>query len=213
MKNKFQEIPENKRSISKRKQAHGIGINDSDYVISATVNGKRVVCPFYLKWNSMLQRCYSEDFQNKNPTYIDCTVCDEWLTFSNFRLWMEKKHWEGNHLDKDIIKTGNKIYSPDTCIFVTPQINALINDSAASRGVYPQGVCLHKPLNKFIAECNVNGKRQYLGLSNTAEEAGKVYKVFKSKLIRSVAEKQHEPLRGYLIRIAGEFNHNQTLEK
>ena len=73
------------------------------------------------------------------------------------------------------------------------------------RGAYPQGVCLNKPLNKFIAECNVNGKRQYLGLSNTAEEAGKVYKVFKSKLIRSVAEKQSEPLRGYLTRIAGEF--------
>ena len=40
----------------------------------------------YQKWYGMLRRCYDEDFhKTKNgKNYIGCTVCDRWLTLSNF---------------------------------------------------------------------------------------------------------------------------------
>jgi len=40
---------------------------------------------------------------------------------------MERQDWEGKHLDKDILIPGNKIYSPDRCIFVSSLINLLID--------------------------------------------------------------------------------------
>ena len=84
----------------------GVGINDSDYEVYKyeTINGKRKAtwkCPYYERWVSMLRRCYSPRSLEKYPTYKGCTVCEEWLTFSTFKKWMENQEWEDRHLDKD----------------------------------------------------------------------------------------------------------------
>ncbi len=83
----------------------------------------------YRKWSGMLERCYSDKYHQKKPTYKDCTVCEEWHNFQNFAKWIQDKidsgeYQEGYHLDKDIKINGNKIYSPDTCMFVSPSINS-----------------------------------------------------------------------------------------
>ena len=51
------------------------------------------------------------------------------------------------------------------------------------------GVCFHKRVGKFIAQCTVNGKQQHLGLFNTPEEAFAVYKPFKENLCKQLALK------------------------
>ena len=204
--NQFIEVLASKRSISKRKLNQGVGVNDADYQISSAVNGKRVTCPFYRKWADMLKRCYSDRYLKTHPTYAECKCCSEWLTFSAFKSWMKSQDWQGKQLDKDIKYTGNKIYSPDTCIFVTDKINLLLNSNLADRGRWPRGVCLNNQSNKFHATCKVNGKNKHLGMFLTPEEASVAYREFKSALIMSVAESQGQPLRGYLIRISKEFN-------
>jgi len=196
----FKEILASKRSISMRTLILGVGINDVNYMTQPTISGKQVICPFYRKWHSMLVRCYDTNLHKDRPTYADCTTCDEWLIFSNFRGWMTKQDWTGKDLDKDLKYSGNKIYSPETCIFVSPKINSLICDSAAARGDYPQGVYYDKNSSKFKAQCNVGGKQKHLGLFVTPSEASVAYSDFKSKLILSVANKQGEPLKGYLNR-------------
>ena len=78
------------------------------------------MCPYYMKWHGMLQRCHSVAYikKKKNPTYKDCWACDEWLLFSNFKAWMRAQEWEGKHIDKDLLITGNKKkYSPETSYF------------------------------------------------------------------------------------------------
>lgn len=35
----------------------------------------------YYNWSNMLQRCYDPYFINKNTTYINCYVCEEWHNF------------------------------------------------------------------------------------------------------------------------------------
>lgn len=107
---------------------------------------------------------------------------------------------KGKELDKDILFIGNKIYSPETCIFVTPQINSLLGDCAASRGTNPQGVC--RVNNRFQARCAVEGEKQNIGCYATAEEARIAYKVYKSNHIRTVALEQEEPLRSALMKHA-----------
>lgn len=112
----------------------GVGINDADYVFqkweTIIVNGKRKQkliweCDFYRTWKSMLARCYSIKTQERQPTYKGCSVSDEWLTFSVFKNWMEKQDWEDKQLDKDLLFEGNKVYSSETCVFVTRMVSTL----------------------------------------------------------------------------------------
>lgn len=137
----------------KNKLVQGVGINDADYVVRTMINGKRVMCHFYKVWQGMLRRCYDTKYQDNQPTYVDCTVCEEWLTFSNFRKWMEQQDWQGKYLDKDLLVRSNKIYSPTTCVFVDRMTNNFIIDGGAARGEWPIGVTFIKQHGKFQAKC------------------------------------------------------------
>lgn len=126
----------------------------------------------YKVWRCMLQRCYDASCQAKHPTYIGCSVCDEWHLFSVFKEWYDANSVDGWQLDKDLLFVGNKVYSPDTCIFVPNRINSLMNNVAASRGEYPIGVCLKKSSGKFGASISsADGKRVHLGYFSSPEAA------------------------------------------
>jgi len=131
----------------------------------------------------MIERCYSLKFHIKHPTYKDAIVHKEWHSFMNFREWMASQDWKDKELDKDILFPGNKLYSKDTCVFVDENINTLLLDCGASRGKYPIGVCLNKQSAKYESQVSVDGEKKHLGLFNTIEEASKVYRITKSKII------------------------------
>lgn len=149
------------------KTYYGVAINDAGYSLTRKVDsGVTLVCPFYRVWMSMVVRCYSKKHQEKAVTYAGCTVCDEWLTFSNFKAWMEKQDWQGKELDKDIIKQGNKIYCPEFCSFVTKGTNLFISDNKSNRGKYKIGVSFHKQTGKLRATCRnpFTDRCEHLGL-------------------------------------------------
>ena len=82
----------------------------------------------YETWRSMLRRCYCKKILEKNPTYKDVVVCEEWHNFQVFGKWYDdnwKTYMVGWELDKDILEKGNKTYSPETCCFVPRVINSL----------------------------------------------------------------------------------------
>ena len=182
----FIELPVNNRS-NMRRSVFGVGINDANYLVKPVVDGNQVVCPYYARWKEILHRCYSEKVHLLFPTYEGCTVCEEWLSFSNFKLWMQNQDWKGNHLDKDILVQGNKEYSPSTCLFVAPPINSLLLDRKSERGQYPQGVSFYKRTRKYRARVRFNGKLKHIGYFNTADEAFEAYKIEKYKIIKLVA--------------------------
>lgn len=183
----FIEIPASLHSLAMRKPLQGVGINDADYITQPRISGKNLVCPYYRAWRDMIARSYSAKLQEKQQTYIGCSVSREWLTFSNFREWMQGQDWKGKELDKDILIPGNKIYGPNTCIFVSSQINTLLNDNSSIRGKYPQGVCWHKRDQQYNARCKVNGKKKWIGYFATITEAECAYLLFKSNLIKKTA--------------------------
>lgn len=175
----------------------GIAINDADYVtqVERTVNGDRTnikICPFYSKWAKMIVRVYSKRYKEKRPSYQEATVCEDWLTFSIFKAWMQTQNWQGNQLDKDLLVQGNKHYSPETCIFVTQEVNSFIIESTAARGDLPIGVSIKD--GKFSAQItnrrNSERKRRHLGLFNTPEEAHNAWLKAKLDLARKLAAKQ-----------------------
>ena len=150
---------------------YGIGVNDADYVVWSIINGRRVRCPANSSWMRMLTRCYSAKFHHRSPTYIGVKVCDEWLSFMAFRKWWVENQVDGWHMDKDVL-SDDRIYSPDTCIFVPAWLNTFTIDSWAARGEWPIGVCFDRRRRKFGSRCrHPFGKREHLGYFSTPEEA------------------------------------------
>lgn len=192
--------------MKQRKLVCGVGINDADYLVKIdktvgyTEEGKAIrkcvwFCPFYQKWSDMLKRCYSERIQNKYPTYRGCSVTEEWLKFMTFREWMVEQDWEGNCLDKDLLFKGNKLYSPETCIFVPAIVNRFLTECTSVRGEWPIGVYFHKLTGKFKAQCQEFQTRKNisLGLFNDPESAHKEWLKFKKKQAKLLADQQKDP--------------------
>lgn len=182
--------------MSRSKLIFGIGINDADYRVKIfkLIDGKRFSweCPFYKKWANMMQRCYYEPYKLRYPSYEGCQTVPEWHYFMTFRDWMENQDWEGKHLDKDILFPGNKMYGPDTCVFVDPRVNTFLTDNAVSRGEWPIGVCFDKMSGKFKASCwsVETGKCKHIGLYRTAQEGHEAWFAFKAEQAKILASQQ-----------------------
>lgn len=164
------------QDIRNRHFVYGVGINDVD-------EKTRTTC--YRIWKSILGRCYSKHCQTKNPTYKGCSVCPEWLKYSNFKTWFDNNYIAGYDIDKDILYRGNKEYSPLKCRFVPHEINSLLLNCKKNRGKYPLGVC--KIGNFFYANMRKYGEYVKVGKYDNPEEAFNAYKQSKESYIKEVA--------------------------
>lgn len=193
----------NIKDPSIRGKIYGVGICDVNYNISRTeeVNGKRKVmwiCPYYKKWSGILERCYSEAFHKKHPTYKDCTICEEWKYLSNFIKWVDSqpnRDWQNCSPDKDLLIVGNKIYSPETTVFVSKEVNCFLVDSKIRRGdtmiwshVTPCG-------KKWRSQCsdNFTKSKGYIGVFDTEMEAHLAGKAKKHEYACQLADLQDDP--------------------
>ena len=184
----------------KNRMVKGVAINDADYAVQKkemTVDefGKKRLklvwcCPFYRRWSLMLERCYSVNPNNKRKSYKGCTVCEEWLIFSNFKAWMETQDWEGKCLDKDLLVSGNRTYSPETCIFISRELNSFLTDRASLRGRWPLGVDIRKNTGKFRASCSnpFTLKQEHLGVFDSPEDAHNAWLSRKREFAKVLAE-------------------------
>jgi hypothetical protein len=172
--------------MSKKKGiVYGVGINDADYVVSD--------CLYYRKWKQMMRRCYSSNYHITNPSYVGCSVCEEWYRFSNFKSWMVKQDWEEKELDKDILFPGNKVYSLDTCVFIDKKVNELFSKKNRN-GVRSVVYC--ERLKKYIVRGSTiidsEKKSRYYGCYSTLEEAKKVSDKVRKDYVMSVANEQKD---------------------
>ena len=157
-------------------------------------NGKNTKC--YKTWHNMLNRCYDEKFHEKYPTYIGCEVDKNWHNFQNFAEWYYNNYYEieGGKmcLDKDILYKHNKVYSPKTCIFVPQTINSLFVKRDNDRGESVIGASLKN--GRYRVQCwsfdpeTGKSKQEYFGYYDSQEKAFEIYKYYKEKNIKQVAD-------------------------
>ena len=185
--------------LRNRSLKFGVGINDADYPVNPVVNGKRKICPFYNVWSNMIRRCYMDD-KNRRPVetpYIGCSVVDEWHKFSNFKRWMEKQDWKNNQLDKDLKVPGNKVYGPDTCIFIPKSINTLISEGRHSEFNLKKGLTIDH--GKIRARIRKYGKLHQIGNFDNEDDAHQAWLVERKKYIIEVAENSRPDIQKLLL--------------
>ena len=153
------------------------------------INGKHTIQ--YNSWKAMHQRCNDSNLHLKHPSYKDCYICDEWLDFQNFAKWFDENYIEGYQLDKDLLTTGNKVYSPATCCFIPQEINLSIIKPYVSRDL-PLGVYKHH--YKFVTHIKENKVSKYIGIFNSIEEASDCYVKEKQKQLKELAQKYKDTI-------------------
>ena len=168
---------------------HSVGVLGNKY--PSEVN--RVKTKEYVLWTHMLQRCYSDSYKKKYPTYEGCEVSENFKSYEYFYEWCHKQIGftdEGWHLDKDLLIKGNKVYSENTCVFMPAEINSLLVKSDKKRGKHLIGVYWCKKGKAFKAQVSRNkGMQEHLGYFKTEIEAFHAYKQAKETFIKEQAEK------------------------
>ena len=135
----------------------------------------------YQTWNSMLSRCYNPNNKSHQKTYNNCKVCEEWLTFSNFKKWFNEFYIDGYSLDKDLLIKYNRIYSPETCCFLPSEINTALITKQNKKSNLPTGVSRDKH-RTFQVHIKKYGKQKRIGTRYfTLSSAVNAYKKAKEK--------------------------------
>lgn len=176
------------------KSVHGVGIYNKN-LKTADKNGK--ILKSYTSWSHMLRRCYDPKYHIKEPTYKDCTVCDEWIYYENFKQWYDDNFYTIQDstmcLDKDILIKGNKIYSPETCVFVNQNINNIFTKNDSIRSNLPIGVTLDN--GRYRARVSNGSKKEiFLGMFDNEYDAFYAYKKAKEEIIKQVADEYKDKI-------------------
>jgi len=97
---------------TRNKLVCGIGINDAWYITERKVDGINTKCPYSVKWKSLMNSVANSMRKTDRPAEDFITL--DWLTFSNFRRWMETQEFANHRLS---VSTGCT-YSPENCGFI-----------------------------------------------------------------------------------------------
>lgn len=161
------------------------------------------------RWYSIFRRIYLEPHKAGNKSYAGASVCEEWQNFQNFAAWMEDQGIEDYswHLDKDLLVKGNKIYSPETCVFLPMEVNVFFTRRKSLRGDAPIGCSKRK--DRYLVQWTRGSVAQYEGSFATPEEAFACYKAAKESYAHELANKwrnkidprAYEALMNYTVEI------------
>ena len=155
---------------------------------TSQINGK--LWKGYDVWHSFLRRSYWKGYHASEKSYKDVTVCDEWHNFQNFAEWFEenyKDYMQGWDLDKDIICSDCKIYSPQTCTFVPIEVNKFFIKPRGKNTDLPLGVNMNG--TGFKAEINAGDKNTIGKTFKSLSDAKVFYKTEKEKYAKFLAKK------------------------
>lgn len=147
----------------------------------------------------MINRVYGK---HKDRVYSGISIHKEWRYLSKFIEWVDSqpnKDWQNCDLDKDILVFGNKHYSPETCVFITSELNVFATERSSDRGEYLIGVDYVRKSGKYRAQCSnpwgrtKSERRGRIGLFPTEEDAHFAWKAKKHEYSCKWADLQSDP--------------------
>jgi len=164
-----------------------IGVPNLPYPISSTKE--------YKLWFSMIERCYNTKCKSyKTYGNLNCEVALRWRCLEYFvddlPLLPGYENWRldssNYQLDKDYLSKDNKLYSQETCMFISRVDNsreATIRNCDHKTSKY---IGVHKTKSgKYRATISLNGKTINIGTFDSEEAAAFMYDRYCSYLGRS----------------------------
>ena len=127
----------------------------------------------YSLWTNIVQR-------HKSLGYHDVKVCEEWRESWVFLQWYARNYVEGYELDKDLKVPGNRLYSPDTCLFIPRTLNRKLVNLGKS------GVYLHA-MGWRAQGLKLSGKRGVIKQSQVYEDCLEAYRENKNRFMDQLA--------------------------
>ncbi len=175
--------------------------------LTTELNGSRKP---YSVWKNMIYRCYSKS-DDKYRFYggNGVTVSDDWHCYDNFRRDIE--HLEGFdeflfyenklELDKDLLSEENKIYSKETCRWVSREDNM----SLVKKGKYqPQLVNV-----KLVALSPNDDLFCIINIPLFADEMG----LNKSAIYQTLYDYGNKTHKGWCFKKVTDFNNVNTINR
>ena len=128
----------------------------------------------YDSWHNMIIRCYNKKVKEKYPTYENCYSVDSWHCYQTYADFYESCPYrkDGWNLDKDLLVPGNKVYSPETCVYLPPSINNKLFYCSTRNQFGLRGVWYDEECSKWRAIVAPSiDKRTIIGYFDSKEEA------------------------------------------
>lgn len=155
------------------------------------------------RYTKMLERCKEGGREQRlHPSYVGTT--NGFRDFQEFVEWSMAEYGYNvrepykdkeryYNLEKDILSSGAKVYSPDTCLFVPITINNFLCLKGADRGKYPIGCWFNKRSNAFESGCTMGtGRQEFLGFYDNPMDAHAAWQKAKVAHGRSLCDKYRE---------------------
>jgi len=166
---------------------YGVAEFDGDYNPRPYVDGVRQTCSIFRTWVNMLRRV----FRRSDASYIDASICEEWLKFSNFSAWMKSQDWQGKHLDKDVLLPGNSRYAPELCAFVDRQVNNALTHTKSTSSIAP-GIDYARDGKSYQVRVSDCGKRKQVGTFKKLDDAKSAYAHAKAEILIKMANAEKD---------------------
>ena len=134
-----------------------------------------------------------------NPSYRNVELCEEWRDIDVFAEWFKEQDrlgffQKGWHIDKDLLSPkGKKIYSPETCVFLPPELNlAITNQAEVKDNPFYLGKEVTYNYDYGYYYVKTHG---YLGNFDTKEKASAAYREYRINKVQQLANfyKEHMP--------------------
>lgn len=130
--------------------------------------------PTYSNWDCMIQRCTNSN--HKNYSYYGgsgVTICDRWMTFTNFLEDMGERPAPDMTVDRI---NGSKIYNKENCRWASKKVQSTNQKKRRNMTSKYKGVSFDKLTGKWRASIRIDGFNKRIGRYKTEEEAFDVYK-------------------------------------
>lgn len=156
-----------------------------EWVQRAYINDKYVWTTSGVLWNNVKERCtIGGSTQMREQTYVGCT--HTFRDFQDFTNWHVEQigYGLGYQLDADILNTGQKVYSKNTCLLIPPALNKFLQTYEGKRGIWPQGVYLHYTKRHVVARISTRESGdKHLGVFpiSNIEKAREIYRTSKNE--------------------------------
>lgn len=139
--------------------------------------GKTYKSAAYSTWTGMMGR-----LRSKKPHYCGCCVSDNFKMFNYFVEWYRQQvgsYCKDFALDKDILVSGNRLYSENTCVLVPTSLNSFFSHAPTKSTNFPVGVSFHKNAKSFQANIRIDSIKKHLGCFKSADQASAAYIIAK----------------------------------